>query len=136
MAVNIASLFLFPFLLLLVRDGIAAAIANGGGALRRYRLRDSNGIVYPISSNRGRRRNQSIYYTLNGRRYFVMKERQGSREPIKIENARREGSPTNGKKDDSCDSNKLSKNKRKPLFLDASKRQAFREYHRLGLHLR
>ena len=127
MAVKIVSLFLFSFLLLLVRDGLAAAITNGGGALRRYRLLDS---VYPISSNRERRRNQSIYYTLHGRRYFVMKERQGSSEPIKIENARREGSPTNVKKDDSCGSNK-----RKPVFLDASKRQAFSEYLRLGLHL-
>ena len=136
MAVKIVSLFLFPFILLLVRDEIAAAITNGGGALRRYRLRDLYGIVYPISSDRERRRNQSIYYKLNGRRYFVMKERQCGSGPIKIDNAGRESSPMNGEMNDSRRSNKLSKNKRKPLFLDASKRQAFREYHRLGLHLR
>lgn len=50
---------------------------------------------------------------------------------------RRKSSPTNGKKDDTRDSDNLTKkNKRKSVFLDETKRQAFREYHRLGLHLR
>jgi hypothetical protein len=135
MEVKFALVFLFPLLLLLVKDGMSSTMTDGGGALRRYReVRDHNGIVFPKSTSRERRRRNQSTYVLNGRRYLVKKE--VSRETIITENAKRDSSPTNGKKDDACDSNNPSKIKRDPLFLDASKRHAFREYHRLGLHLR
>ncbi len=134
MEVNIALVFLFQLILLLVKDGKSSPMTNGGGALRRYRkVRDL--ILFPISSSRERRRRNQSTYTLIGRRYFVKKERQCSHDTITTA-ARRDSSPVNGNKDDARGSNSLSKNKQKPLFLDASKRQAFREYHRLGLHLR
>ena len=137
MEVKFASVFLFPLLLLLAKDGMSSTMTDGGGALRRYReVRDHNGIVFPKSTSRERRRRNQSTYILNGRRYLVKKERQCSHETINTENAKRDSSPTNGKKDDARGSNNPSKNKRDPLFLDASKRQAFREYHRLGLHLR
>ncbi len=137
MEVKFASVLLFQLLLLLVKDGMSSSMTDGGGALRRYReVRDLNGIVFSNSTSRERRRRNQSSYILHGRRYLVKKERQCSHETIKTENARRDSMPTNGKKDDARGSNNLSKNKREPLFLDASKRQAFREYHRLGLHLR
>ena len=130
---TMVSVFLFPLLLFLVKDGMSSTMTDGGGALRRYReVRDHNGIVFPKSTSRERRRRNQSTHILNGRRYLVKKERA----TIKTENAKRDSSPTNGKKDDARGSNTISKNKREPLFLDASKRQAFREYHRLGLHLR
>jgi hypothetical protein len=134
MEVKFASVFLYPLILLLVKDGMSSTMTDGGGALRRYReVRDHNGIVFPKSTSRERRRRNQSTYVLNGRRYLVKK---GVSETINTENAKRDSSPTNGKKDDACDSNNPSKIKREPLFLDASKRHAFREYHRLGLHLR
>ena len=139
MEVKFASVFLFPLLLLLVKDGMSSTMTDGGGALRRYReVRDLNGIVFPITSSREQRRQNQSTYTLYGKKKSAKEDSSiCSLEVIETNDVtRRRSSPTNGKKDDTSGSDDLSNNKRKSFSLDSTKRQAFREYHRLGLHLR
>ena len=134
----IVSLSIFLLLLLLGKNGMASPRAKDREALRRYReVRDLDGIVFPIISSCEQRRQNQNTFTLNGKRKSVKKERQSNHETIETKDvARRKSSPTNGRKDDTRGSDYPSENKREPFSLDASKRQALREYHRLGLHLR
>jgi hypothetical protein len=141
MRVNtIISISIFPLLLLLAKEGMASQRTNNYRvALRRYReVRDLNGIVFPITSSREQRRQNQSTYTLYGKKKSAKEDSSiCSLEVIETNDVtRRRSSPTNGKKDDTSGSDDLSNNKRKSFSLDSTKRQAFREYHRLGLHLR
>ena len=108
-------LILFPLLLLLF------AAKNDTGALQRYRE------VTVYSSRVQRRQIQSTYIILNGRRYDVKKHCVSSIDDTRNWNQEISSKRRISKK---TRDNQGSRNHRKPIFLDASKRKAFREFHR------
>mmetsp|Transcript_22664 Transcript_22664/g.40566 ORF Transcript_22664/g.40566 Transcript_22664/m.40566 type:complete len:134 (-) Transcript_22664:311-712(-) len=129
-------LLLFPLLLLLVKDTASSPMKNNR-ALRRYReVRDLNDIVLGSSSSKQRQRRNGTY-KLNGRKYFVKKEIHHNNGNINKKHAMQKKEQRNeARQAKDVAKKQLFKYHREPVFLDATKRQAFKNFHRNGLHPR
>ena len=129
-------LLLFPLLLLLVKDTASSPMKNNR-ALRRYReVRDLNDIVLGSSSSKQRQRRNGTY-KLNGRKYFVKKEMHQNNGNINKKHAMHKKEQRNEvRKAKDVAKKRLFKYRREPVFLNATKRQAFKNFHRNGLHSR
>ena len=128
---HLLSSFLIPFLILF--QNMAPTKGASSPPLRRYReVRESGGIIY--SSDSSRKKTNRNSYKLNGRKYFVKKERRRNLNRLTktTENKKRKDKIHESRKASGTKRDRFFRYNRKPL--DGKKKKGLKSYNRNGLH--